>query len=121
MEVVKGLLHSHPQRDNYWAHLELKSPKLSQTTSVFVCASHEYLSEQLKSTNFSIDAVNGWIDNVAKDLEKRGDLIFDEPVHLLVRTVTDDGRRNAIEFLNKEVISGFTQTFEDNENHFSLV
>lgn len=99
MQIVTGALHRDFSRDNYWTTVGLVSENSKKKTDVHLCASYEYLSEKLKTDDLNDEVVNNWVVTAVTDLQKKGDLLFNQPVHFEVRAITDDGKQNGLSFL----------------------
>jgi hypothetical protein len=103
MQIVKSTIKSDSSRDNYWARILLKSSENKQTF-LFVCASHEYIENSLKTNEVSATKVNELIDDVIVEWQSKGNSIFNKPFHLEVRAVTQNGYENGIQFLKNEIV-----------------
>lgn len=104
MQIITDTIHNHNQRDSYWTKVRIVSNDHSRETALIVCASHEFLSEELKTDQFTNNAVQSWLSKVTEEWSKKGELVFHKPLHLDVRTVTDDGYKKTLEFLREEII-----------------
>lgn len=104
MEVIKEKLHKNFSRDNYWTRIFLKSKEKDKKTTVYICASHEYLGEKLKTSNLTDTAISGWVDTVAEEWQSKGMSVFRKPMHFTVCAMTDDGYKNGLNFLKTEVV-----------------
>lgn len=104
MHTVMTQLHRDFSRDNYWTKVELVSDKQNRKTNIMLCASYEYLSQYLKTEDLNDQVVGTWIGTVVEDIQKKGEVLFDEPNHLEVRAITQDGYQNGIDFLKERIL-----------------
>jgi len=102
MKVAKGTIKRDSNRDSYWTRVKLTSSE-NKNTLLLVCASHEYLGSVLNTNKFNDTRLNGWVDNVIKEWELKGNAIFRKPVHFEVKTVTEDGYKKGVEFLKQQI------------------
>jgi len=104
MEIVKSTLHRDLMTDSYWAKVNLHSEKLHKETSVFLCASYEYLSNTLKKNELDAKSLSAWYENtVTEEIIKNGDSLFLKPNHMEVRAVTDEGYAIGLSLLQKKI------------------
>jgi hypothetical protein len=103
MEIIKDNIHHSASRDSYWSRVHLKSSS-NKETLLFVCASHEYLGNFLKTRELNDNTLRVWLEEVVTEWQLKGESIFKKPVHLEVKAITEYGYKNGLEFLEKEII-----------------
>jgi hypothetical protein len=92
------------RRDTYWAKVDLKSPKDSdKKTSIYVCASYEYLWETLKTKELEGTKLKTWFEKIIDEWKEKGEVIFKKQEHFDIRSVTIDGYKNGLTFLKTEI------------------
>jgi len=103
MRIVTGALHRDFSRDNYWTSVGLVSENSKQETNILLCASYEYLTENLKTDDLNDKIVNDWVATTIAEIQKQGNSLFEEVNHFEVRAVTPDGYENGISFLQEKL------------------
>lgn len=104
MKVTIGELHEDFSRDTYWARVFLESDDGRKRTTLLTCASHEYLWDLFKSNKFTMDDVRDvWLKKVIDRCISAGDSTFNTKVLRYVYAMTDEGRENGMEFLEREI------------------
>lgn len=92
-------------RDTYWAKVDIKSDKDNKKkTSVYLCASYEYLWENLGVKDLEDNTLKAWFSNIVNEWKNKGEVIFNKQEHLDIRSVTMDGYKNGLAFLKTEII-----------------
>ena len=105
MQIIAGDLHRDFSRDNYWTTVGLTSDTSKKETNILLCASYEYLSETLNTDNLNDEVVNDWVLTAVADIQKKGEELFDEPNHIEVRAITDEGRGNGFSFMQDKLVA----------------
>lgn len=98
MKAVTNAVKRDQSRDSFWTKIDFFTEN-NKKTSFLLCASYEYLTENLDSDEVSDELLNNWVQNEVKDIEIQGEVIFNKPQHITVRAVTEDGYQNGVSFL----------------------
>ena len=94
-------------RDTYWTKIDFKSDDGLRTSTVFVCASYEYLSDLFKEVKLNNKEVNKWYKKeIIRHWEDVGNQIFKKSTHYDVYATTPDGKDNGLNFLKMISSSG---------------
>jgi hypothetical protein len=86
-------------RDTYWTRLWFKSQDDQRETSIFICASHEYLGTVFRTDAFDSAILNRWADSEVIEWRTKGEQIFETTQHFEVKAVTDEGHQKGLTFL----------------------
>jgi len=99
MQTIPGTLHRDFSTDSFWTRVQFISDKADKKTEVFLCASYEYLSNDLNVQKIDDGAFEKWVSETVNDIKKEGDVLFNKDTHLVVRAITPDGYTNGVSFL----------------------
>lgn len=106
MKIVKGSIKEDFSRDLYWTRIIFLSDDELKKSSVFACASLEYLEDFYRIANgarLEQKHFNEWADKVVEKWSGLGDDIFNQDVHYDVYSNTPEGEANGLDFLLAKV------------------
>lgn len=106
MKILRGSIKEDFSRDLYWTRIIFLTDDESNKTSVFACASLEYLEALYRLTGgvqIAQKHLDEWSKNVVKKWSALGDDILKQDVHYDVYATTPEGEANGLDFLLAKV------------------
>jgi len=103
MNLIQEDIHYEAKRMTYWVRVHVTFESSRQSV-VLVCASKNYISDYFHLTA-PIQEVDkkAWMKKVLADLEKEGEILLENDVNYKVYSLTNEGYKNGLEFLQNEV------------------
>lgn len=104
MLIVTQKIENDFHRDSHWTRIYLKSDDNQKQSVVLICASHEFLEDELKTNIYTQEQLTNWFEGVAANWSSKGESVFDKSVHYVVYAMSDEGYKNGEAFLRSEVV-----------------
>lgn len=103
MQIIDSTLQHDFSRDVYWKKVGLISDNTRKETSILLCASYEYLSNELDTEILTDVVVENWATETITEMRSRGDRLFDKTVNYEVRALTSNGLESGFIFLEEKI------------------
>lgn len=102
MKTLRGSVKEDFDRDLYWTKIVFLSDDETKKTSVFVCASQEYLDDFYRIAG-TLRPEQKHLDDLVKRVVAKwstlGEDVFKQDVHYDVYANTQEGEANGLDFL----------------------
>jgi len=101
LKIKESKIEQDFSRDSYLAKVVVNTDEGKKDSSIYICASYEYLLNKYKETTITERHLNDWVTTSVTDFgsDKEESVIFNTPKHFIVNAVTVEGYLNGKESL----------------------